>query len=165
MKRVPKITEEALPVARRNETANVSGEVAVLMRECARLKNQMESERYKADKWKRELLLEILEVMDSMERIQLQVGQQSREVALDNCVSYVQVTAGQLSQVLTRREIVPFDTLSKLADPELTEIMDRREQEGCQEGVVIEQVERGYTWEGKRLRRSKVVVAKRQGGV
>jgi molecular chaperone GrpE (heat shock protein) len=72
--------------------------------------------------------------------------------------------ASQLSQVLARRQIVPFDIMGGLADPELTEIVDRSERDDCQEGVVIEQVERGYKWEGKRLRRSKVIVAKRQEG-
>ena len=52
MKKRIKVDEGTLPVTVKTAGTDVSGEAAALIRDHVRLKNQLESERLKADRWK-----------------------------------------------------------------------------------------------------------------
>ncbi len=156
------ILETPLPSPLREETADTGEGVAALIKRCAKLMNNLEKETEKAEKWKRELFLELLEVVDSLERTLSQAEKLPQQAATEKWVGHVRATAHQLSWLLKRRGIVPFDTMGKEADPGLTEIVGEMERDNCMDDEVVEEVGKGYLYQGQLLRRARVIVARKK---
>jgi len=156
------ISEQPLPLPHRDENTSVGEGVADLMKRYATLTNDLEKENEKSEKWKRELFLELLEVVDSLERTLSQAEKLPRQAATEKLIGYVRATAQQMSWLLKRREIIPFDTLGKEADPRLTEIVGEKEEEGRHEDEVIAELGKGYLHKGQLLRRARVIVARKK---
>jgi len=53
-----------------------------------------------------------------------------------------------------------IDSLGKNFDPKVHEVIQMVEAEGRESGIVVEEVEKGYTINGRLLRPAKVKVAK-----
>jgi molecular chaperone GrpE len=164
MKRKFNICEKPLPIASVDESADIEGRGILLIKRCARLMNDLENEREIVEQWKEHLYLELLEVVDSLERIVLQAEKSSGEAAPARLIEHIYAAAHQLSWLLKRRGVAPFDTVGKEAAPELTEIIGIEVRDDCLDGEVIEEIEKGYLLKGKLLRRAKVKVAKKREG-
>ena len=158
------IVEPPLLCPEIDKTTDIKGMGVALIRRCAKLVNDMEEEKEESERWRKGLFLELLEVVDSLDRIQSQVETSTQETDAAKLGVHLRTLARQLSWVLQRREVVPFDTLGKEAAPGLTDIIDREERDTGLDEEVIEEFEKGYTYCGRLLRRAKVkVITKREG--
>lgn len=55
--------------------------------------------------------------------------------------------------------VEPMETLGKIPDPMLHEVIGKTQKEGVEEGVIIQEVQPGFLLHGKVLRVAKVIIA------
>ncbi len=109
----------------------------------------------------RMLLIALLDVMDSFDRFTAVVStceQPTPEQAVNWSQSWLRI-GKQLKLALQGAGVTPMDCLGQPADPELHEIVEVARTTEASEGVVIEEVVRGYHWHGRPLRLPRVIVA------
>jgi molecular chaperone GrpE len=156
------IQEKPLALSLRDEDINIDRKAREIIKSHARLKNELENGLEKAEERGREMFLEVLEIADSLERILYQARLLPQEPSTEKLTGHVRTAALQLEQVLRRRDVVPFQSIGKPAAPELTEIVATEERDECLEDEVIEEIEKGYLFKGKLLRRAKVKIARKK---
>lgn len=104
----------------------------------------------------RELLLGILEVLDSFERA----------LKLDALKADTPVSAGfrsiykQLQQLLEQFQVVGFDSKGQHFDPSLHEAIHTIENRRHSNGIIVEECRKGYVWHWRVLRPAQVIVVK-----
>ena len=162
MKKKFTISEEPLPSPLRDDTADIEGRGRVLIKSYAELQNKLDDYDVEAEEWEKGLFLDVLQIVDSLERVLFQAEKLPQEAAVQKLVGYVRTTAHQLNHLLQRRKVVPFDTIGEPADPELTEIIDVEERDDCLDEEVIEEIEKGYKYKEKLLRRAKVIICQKK---
>ena len=69
----------------------------------------------------------------------------------------------QLEDVLKKHGVLEVEALGKPYDPNIHEAILQKAHEGP-EGVIIEEMQKGYTLHGRVIRPSMVIVSKKQGG-
>lgn len=99
------------------------------------------------------ILRSLLDVMDAFERL-LGGGD---NVAVSP--GTIRLLARQLNGCLERAGVVPLHCLGETADPEVHEIAEARLAEGIGRDTIVEVVSGGYLWNGRLLRRPRVIVA------
>ncbi len=104
------------------------------------------------------LLEDLLPILDNFERA-LQAAEATRE--LDPLLEGVKMTDRQIKALLARFDIHPIEAVGKPFDPNLHEAIQRVESEEHEDGIIIDEVERGYRMGERVIRPSKVIVAKR----
>jgi molecular chaperone GrpE len=104
------------------------------------------------------LMAELLPILDNFERA-LQAAEATRE--LEPLIEGVRMTERQIKAVLARYDIYPIVAVGQLFDPNLHEAIQRVETIDYEDGIVIDEVERGYRMGERVLRPSRVIVAKR----
>lgn len=99
--------------------------------------------------------VDVLEVVDNLER-----AQKADDSHLREGVTRIQQLLGS---VLMKHGIVPVDSLNKRFNPEeheaIAHVLSDKEQ-----GVVIDEIARGYRMQGKVIRYAKVAVSKSKDG-
>ena len=103
----------------------------------------------------RALLIPLLEVMDSFDRLFAFLEGKPVPEYLET----VRLIARQLERVLNGAGATPVGSLGKAAEPGKHEILDVRDAAGVEEGLIVEEVERAYEWDGELLRKARVIVA------
>jgi molecular chaperone GrpE (heat shock protein) len=71
----------------------------------------------------------------------------------------VEMIRRSLLAVLRRQQVVPLEVLGKTFDPTKMYAMGRQECADTEENTVVKEVVRGYLWQNRILRESKVLVA------
>ncbi|MCS7208636.1 MAG: nucleotide exchange factor GrpE [Fimbriimonadales bacterium] len=104
------------------------------------------------------LMEELLPILDNFERA-LQAAEATRE--LEPLIEGVRMTERQIKAVLARYDIHPIDAVGQPFDPNLHEAIQRVETTDYEDGIVVDEVERGYRMGERVLRPSRVIVAKR----
>ncbi len=100
----------------------------------------------------RNLLLNFLEVLDSLDRlIALQ-----QNVSVDNLVALRQ----QLLNIFNKTQVSFYDTVGHPFDPMKQETIETKKDTTVEPGTVIEELRRGCEWQGELLRYAQVIVAK-----
>ena len=103
---------------------------------------------------KAELIYKLLPLLDTF------------EIALKNTsdkekfVKGIEMVYAQLFSTLEREGLKPIEALGKKFDPYLHEVMLKQESDK-DEGVVLEELQRGYTLNGKVLRHSRVKISEK----
>jgi molecular chaperone GrpE len=103
---------------------------------------------------KREILLKILEVVDSFDRVLQQVSGLPESLAA-GC----HVISRQLRNILKGEGVTPMETLGQTFDPELHEAIAAAGDDGQSSGTIVAEFSRGYLWGDELLRPAKVSVA------
>ncbi len=104
------------------------------------------------------LMEDLLPILDNFERA-LQAAEATRE--LEPLIEGVRMTERQIKAVLARYDIHPIIAIGQPFDPNLHEAIQRVETTDYEDGVVVDEVERGYRMGERVLRPSRVIVAKR----
>lgn len=101
------------------------------------------------------LLLSLLEVMDSFDRVlaEAPLTDDTRGVT-GTC----QLIARQLGTVLERAKVRPIQCVGRALDLDAHEVVGVRAIVPEQASVVVEVVRRGYEWDGQLLRAAQVIV-------
>ncbi len=150
-------------VATAAEVKNLSEELdrerALLMRALADFDNyrkRVERERESAARaGKRAIVLSLLGVMDDFDRALEHAGNSPNTV-----VAGLQAIYNRLADVIGAQGVTPIETLGQSFDPALHEAVSAIETDEAETGVVLDEVSRGYLWNGELLRPARVRVAK-----
>jgi molecular chaperone GrpE len=135
-----------------------------LLRAKIDLENKLETFTLGTERDKEKLFLELFEVTDSLQRILSQNSNTSGDPSASDLLESIRITLKQLLSVLRRRDVLPFDTLESPADPALTEIAGVDERADCDDDIVIKELQKGYKYKDRVLRRASVIIAVRKGG-
>jgi molecular chaperone GrpE len=103
---------------------------------------------------KRDLILQLLEVLDGFDRALLHVGNAPSSVS-----EGLQLLQRKLLSVLEAQGVTPLESLGETFNPELHEAIGTVKSEDVEPGTVADEVQRGYRWGDDLLRPARVRVA------
>jgi molecular chaperone GrpE len=104
---------------------------------------------------KRDLLLGLLGVMDSFERaLQSEALKEETPVHVG-----VRSIYRQLLQLLEQHEVMSYGSLGQRFDPNLHQAAHTEPSTRYPEGIITQEIHKGYLWEGKVLRPAQVIVS------
>ena len=101
------------------------------------------------------LIEKLLPVMDNFQ-MALDAAQDADPAVRDG----VEIIIGQLKGVLAESGVEEVDALGQVFDPELHEAVSQQETTDAEEGVVVQQLRKGYRLHERLVRPASVVVAK-----
>ena len=104
---------------------------------------------------KRDLILQLLEVLDGFDRALLHVGNAPASVS-----EGLQLLQRKLLSVLEAQGVTPLQSLGETFNPELHDAIGTVKSEDVEPGAVADEVQRGYRWGDDLLRPARVRVAK-----
>jgi len=104
-----------------------------------------------------DLIKRMLEVVDNLERA-LAAASETKD--LEGFKKGVELIYEHLKEVLTKEGLCPIACLGEAFDPNFHEAVMALEKEGEEPEKVIEEIQKGYTLDGRVIRPSKVVVSK-----
>jgi len=105
-----------------------------------------------------EVIVECLKLYDDLGRSLLAF--KSQEGADVNLVKGLEMVFNNMKELMTKYEVKPIESVGKLFDPNCQEALMQQETTEFPDGVVMEELEKGYTLGGKVVRTAKVKVAK-----
>lgn len=103
---------------------------------------------------KRELILQLLEVLDGFDRALLHVGNAPSSVS-----EGLQLLQRKLLSVLEAQGVTPLESLGETFNPELHDAIGTVQSAELRPGTVADEVQRGYRWGDDLLRPARVRVA------
>ena len=105
---------------------------------------------------KRDVLLGVLAIMDSFER-----ALQSEALKIDH-PTHVGIISiyRQLERLLEQHQVMSFESLGQHFDPNLHQAAETEFSSRHPEGIIIQEIQKGYLWEGKVLRPAQVIVSR-----
>lgn len=103
---------------------------------------------------KREILLRLLEVLDSFDR-----ALDETSGLPESLMEGFQVIRRQLLNILKAEGVTPMETLGEAFDPELHEAIATVGSNTRTSGTIVAELSRGYLWQDELLRPAKVSVA------
>jgi molecular chaperone GrpE len=114
---------------------------------------------------KTELAAELVPVLDNLERALIAAGIDPRtalagEVPLEGVLEQgVVLTYRDLHEALERAGVEAYDPSGEKFDPEWHQALSTRAEDGTEQGVVLETLEKGYRLDGQVIRAARVVVS------
>ena len=102
------------------------------------------------------LLKELIQIEDNMER-----AMTASNATLESLQEGVEMIQKQFATFLKNQKVKPIEALGKPFDPNLHEVLNQQESEEHEENTVIQEYSKGYTLNGRILRPTKVVIAKK----
>ena len=138
------------------ETHRISDKNIRLLAEFDNYKRRTQEERGKLFKYAgEELAKAILPILDDLHRTLESDGKGKARSILEG----IELIVAKLDKTLEEQGIVPFDSVGQDFDPELHEaLMSEKSDKG--DNVILKEFEKGYKYNDKILRHSKVVVSK-----
>lgn len=107
---------------------------------------------------KEEVLVELLTILDDLERTveAAEKGQEDFKAFLKG----IEMILAHLYEMLKKEGVSPIEAKGKKFDPNFHEPLMQQETEEADEGIVLEELQKGYILNGRVIRTSKVKVAK-----
>ena len=104
------------------------------------------------------LIIKLLDVYENLERA-IENGKKSRgKRAL---LKGVEMTYRQLKEILEKEGLAEIKAVGEKFDPFRHEALAKESKEGCEEGIILEEFQRGYMLNDKVIRYSKVKISER----
>lgn len=104
-----------------------------------------------------EFLLQMLEFIDNFDAAEKNFSDSLREN--DYVKGLLQVGA-QMRDFLKKQGVLEMKTVGNKFDPNFHEVVGETSEGGVESGIIVEEVQKGYTINGRLLRPAKVKVAK-----
>ena len=128
--------------------------------EMQNMKRRMEEERANLLKYDgEELIKKLLPVVDNFERA-ISMDDANLEDELSKFLNGFKMIYGNLNDTLQGYEVIAMDILGKPFDPNTMNAVLVEEVEGVEPNVVIDVLQKGYTYKGKVIRYAMVKVSK-----
>ena len=154
----PKPTELELITKERDE---LDDKLAYMQAEFENLKKRSQRDiDARVFRAKESLLLDILCVMDNMDLALTQVNGAAGKAGADieNFAKGVRMIHQQMCQVLAQHGLQPLEALGQPFDPFRHEALMKVEQKDKPDGIVLEEIVKGYVLDGNVIRPAKVTV-------
>ena len=159
--------EEALPQDAPVETGTKAPDEALLQKdkyvrllaEFDNMRKRHEREKERLIKYAHEeVIVECLKLYDDLERSLLAF--KSKEGMDVNLVKGLEMVYNNMKELMGKYEVKPIESKGKPFDPHTQEVLMQQETAEFPDGIVMEELEKGYTLGGKVVRTAKVKVAK-----
>jgi molecular chaperone GrpE len=102
----------------------------------------------------------IFQLLDTLDNFQRALNSAKNFTDYENFHKGVELIYNHLKEFLTREGLKEIEAVGKPFDPNFHEAVTQAESEKYDEGVVIEEISKGYMLNNRLLRASKVVVSK-----
>ena len=103
---------------------------------------------------------DLLGVVDNLERT-LQAIEGDEDTKVKNIYTGIEMVRGQFEDVLKNNGLEPIgESVGEKFDPKFHEAISQRKSEDRDDGVIVEEYQRGYMLNGRLLRPSKVIIVK-----
>jgi molecular chaperone GrpE len=103
------------------------------------------------------IIVNILEVIDNFERA-LAAGKESTD--FKSLLTGTELIYQNLFNILKKEGLEPLESVGRVFDPSMHEAIMQMESDEYPDGIVIQEMVRGYRLNGKVIRYSKVIVSK-----
>ena len=128
--------------------------------EMQNMRRRMEEERINLLKYEgEELIKKLLPIVDNFERA-IGMDDTNLEDEVSKFLSGFKMIYGNLNNTLQSYEVEVMDILNKPFDPNTMEAVLIEEAEGIEPNIVIDVLQKGYTYKGKVIRHAMVKVSK-----
>lgn len=128
--------------------------------EMQNMKRRMEEEKATLLKYEgEELIKKLLPVIDNFERA-IGMDDTNLEDEVSKFLNGFKMIYGNLSSTLQGYEVIAMDILNKPFDPNTMEAVMTEEVEGVESNIVVDVLQKGYTYKGKVIRHAMVKVSK-----
>ena len=157
-KEVPKENPEIVKL--KAENAALQDRVLRVTAEMQNMRRRMEEERANLLKYEGEdLIKKLLPIVDNFERA-ISMDDTNLEDEVSKFLSGFKMIYGNLSDTLKGFEVISIDVLNQPFNPETMEAVLVEEAEGVEPNIVIDVLQKGYTYKGKVIRHAMVKVSK-----
>jgi len=144
----------------KNENTELKDKYLRVNAEMQNMRRRMEEEKANLLKYEGEDLIEsLLPTLDNFERA-IMMDDANLEDEVSKFLTGFKMIYGNLSNTLQKFEIVPMDILNKPFDPNTMEAILVEEVEGIEPNIVIDVLQKGYTYKDKVIRHAMVKVSK-----
>jgi molecular chaperone GrpE len=152
------INENGPNKEKEKEEQNFKDRYFYLAAEMENYRRRVERERESLVKYGNEKILsDLIEVVDNFERtIDALKGDEDKKIK--NIVTGIDMVRKQFYSTLTKFGLTQVESVGKVFDPNFHEAVAQKGDDEKEEGVVLEEYQKGYTLNGRLLRASKVVV-------
>jgi len=128
--------------------------------EMQNMRRRMEEEKVNLLKYEgEELIIKLLPTLDNFERA-IKMDDTNLEDEISKFLEGFKMIYGNLSSTLQGYEVVAMDVLNKPFDPETMDAVLAEEVEGVEPNIVVDVLQKGYTYKGKVIRHAMVKVSK-----
>ena len=104
-----------------------------------------------------ELIFKILPILDNFNLVEKKLP---RELKDNEHIKGILQIKKQLKEILKNQGIEEIKTINEKFDPNFHEVIEEVKKEGCEAGIVVEEVRRGYILHNKVIRPAGVKVSK-----
>lgn len=140
----------------------VKNDMIELVREVDALKTELSRTRDKARKDQRQLLLNLLDVLDGFDRVlgYIEPREQAAERQARIWVGNFRTVKKVLEHHLRDHGVVHIEAPEGKSVPGYHTVVETKEHLDLEDGTILEEQEKGYLWQGEVLRKSLVIAVK-----
>ena len=142
------------------ENAELKDKYLRTQAEMQNMRRRMEEEKASLLKYEGEdLIVKLLPTLDNFERA-IKMDDTNLEDEVSKFLEGFKMIYGNLSSTLQGFEVLAMDILNKPFDPELMDAVLVEEVPGVEPNIVVDVLQKGYTYKGKVIRHAMVKVSK-----
>ena len=140
----------------------IQQDVVALIREVDALKTDAARAGEKATKDQKQLLLDMLDILDSFERVfaNIEMREQTAERQARTWAGNFRTVKKVLENHLKKHSVVRIEAPEGKAIPGFHTIVETEQQLDLEEGTILEELQKGYLWQGRVLRAAQVRAVK-----
>ena len=143
------------------EAASYKDKYVRLYAEFENARKRMDRDRQEFIRYAHEgIIAEFLGILDNLERC-VEAAQAKHE-DYTAFLKGIEMVMAQTHEMLKRHGVRPIEARGKMFDPHVHEILMQEDAEGVEEGVILEEFQKGYMIAERVVRTSKVKVAKQK---
>ena len=141
------------------EAASYKDKYVRLYAEFENARKRMDRDRQEFIRYANEgIIAEFLGILDNLERC-VEAAQAKHE-DYTAFLKGIEMVMAQTHEILKRNGVRPIEAQGKMFDPHVHEILMQEEADGVEEGMILEEFQKGYMIAEKVVRTSKVKIAK-----
>jgi molecular chaperone GrpE len=142
----------------------IEEDIIRLIKENASLKEEIEKKEGKHHEDFKSFLLNILEVLDDLDRKFINIGSKIEKADEQTriWINYFKSTRKLLGKILKTWGVVEIDSLGMKALPGYHFTVDVVTRKGLEEETIVEELTKGYLWKNEILRKAEVITVKNQ---
>lgn len=157
-----KTQTDRTPVSGPTTWQAVQSDIITLIKECSGASSMLEKKEVANRKETGSLLLNMVEVLDAFDRVfqNIEPKAESTDKQTKIWIGNFKAVRRELLNKLREAGVVPLETPSGKAIPGFHTIVETRRVENMEDDSILEEVEKGYVWRDRVLRKAKVITVK-----
>jgi len=142
--------------------ASIEGDIRGLMKKLGEADFALSKQEKESQDRTKKLLLSLLDIMDSFERVFDAVHNKPDLVTkqMKKWIANFRTIHRMLRQVLSDQGVTRIENLDQGFDPQWHKVLETVDDPAQEEGAITEEVKAGYVWHGVILRKAEVMVVR-----